>query len=117
MPRLKDRISTESLLKKLGSMSVNKLNAQIKLLEMWKAINIEDYPLNITQQAVLPGGVSTWAAQRGRPIEIGKSNLTKRTSTSDAVRIWNVAPRKYTEAKTLYVAKNAIKGYVKSLPI
>ena len=36
---------------------------------------------------------------------------------SDTVRIWNVAPGKVTEAKTLYAGKNAIKGYVESLPI
>ena len=35
----KDMISTESLLTKYGMLSVNQLNAQVKLLEMWMIIH------------------------------------------------------------------------------
>ena len=34
---IRDRVSTVSLLKKFGVLSVNQLNAQAKLLEIWKA--------------------------------------------------------------------------------
>ena len=61
--------------------------------------------------------MSTRAAVKGRPIEIGKTNTTKSTSVSDAVRIWNLAPESITEAKSLYQVKKAIKDYIKSLPI
>ena len=37
--RLSDKISTKLMLEKLGMLSVNQINAQIKLTEMWKATN------------------------------------------------------------------------------
>ena len=39
-------------------LSVNQLNAQVKLLEVWKAMNVEDYPLKIKQQEVSKTDVS-----------------------------------------------------------
>ena len=44
--KVKDKISIISLLTKFGMLSVNQLNAQVKLVEMWKAINVDDYKLN-----------------------------------------------------------------------
>ena len=35
--RIKDKISSKTLLNNLNMMSVNQLNALIKLLEIWKA--------------------------------------------------------------------------------
>ena len=37
--KISDKVSTESLLKKFNIMSVNQLNAQAKLLEVWKSLN------------------------------------------------------------------------------
>ena len=48
--QLKDRIYTVSMLEKFGILSVNQLNAQVKLLEMWKSQNITDYPLKVGKQ-------------------------------------------------------------------
>ena len=115
--KIKDRVSTVSLLTKFAMLSVNQLNAQVKLLEMWKVVIVDDYPLLIKQQKIPATGMSTRASQKGRLIEIGKSNTTLNTSTSDAIRIWNLSPVSVTEAKTLYQAKDAIKIYVKCLPI
>ena len=42
-----DKISTAYLLNKFGMTAVNQLNGQAKLLEMWKALNIPKYPLEI----------------------------------------------------------------------
>ena len=97
--------------------SVNRLNAQVKLLEMWKALHIDNYPLKIKKQTVNEEGVSTRASKTGRPIEIGRSNFTRNTSTCDAIRIWNLAPASITEANSLYQAKNAIKSFIKLLPL
>ena len=93
------------------------INAQIKLLEVWKALNVKDYPLEIEQHTAHPERVATRACEKRRPCEIGRSNLSKTTSVSDAVRIWNSAHNKVTGAKTLYEAKNTIKKFVKLLPI
>ena len=114
---LKDRISTESMLTIFGMLSVNQMNAQIKLLEMRKALNVEDYPLVIIQQKAPALGVSTRAADKGRPIAIGKTSLIQSSSISDSIRVWNLAPAYITESSSLYQAKKNIKSYVRSLPV
>ena len=114
---IKDRVSTSSLLEKYGVLSINQLNAQVKLLEIWKAMNVEGYPLKIKQQTVQEVGATTRASRKGRPINIGLSKSVRNTSTSDAVRIWNLAPDTVTESKTIYQVKSQIKSYVKTLPI
>ena len=54
--RIKDRISIRSMLAKFNLLSVNQLAAQIKLLEVWKSINVEGNPTKLepysTNQAV-----------------------------------------------------------------
>ena len=96
---------------------MNQLNAQVKLLEVWKALNVEDYPLKIKQQTQSESGVTTRASQKGRPKEIGKTNAMQSTSTSDAIRTWNLAPDILKDSKTIYQAKSQIKSFVATLPI
>ena len=48
--RISDKISTASLLSKFNMMSVNQINAQIKLSEMWKAVKDEDHPFNLVKK-------------------------------------------------------------------
>ena len=43
--RIKDKIKTKSIAQNLKMLSVNQINAQVKLTEMWKAQNNEDYPI------------------------------------------------------------------------
>ena len=83
--KIKDRFSVASLLGKFNTMSVNQLNAQIKLLEIWKALNQKDYPLKIVQQEVNDKGVTTRAGHESRPCKIGKLVLVQKTSVSDAI--------------------------------
>ena len=45
---LSDRQPTKALLNKIEILSVNQLNASIKLTELWKAVNNADCPLKIT---------------------------------------------------------------------
>ena len=71
-------ISTSSLLEKFGMLAVNQLNPQIKLLEIWKSINVEKYPLVIKQQNTDHLGMSTRADNCNRAIEIGKSGQPKK---------------------------------------
>ena len=115
--KVKDQVSIKSMLDKFGILSVNQLNAQVKLLEVWKALNLSDYPLQIRQHSTTTSGTTTRACTKGKTIEIGKSTLTKNTSVSDSVRVWNQAPASVTEAKSVYIAKKAIKIYEKSLPL
>ena len=45
--KIKDKISTHSMLDRFNLLSVNQLAAQIKLIEVWKSINIENYPIQM----------------------------------------------------------------------
>ena len=40
---LKDKIPTKTLLENAKLLSVNQINARIKLQEIWKILNIEEY--------------------------------------------------------------------------
>ena len=53
--------------------------------------------------------MATRAAEKEKPIEIGKSNLTRNSSISDAIRVWNLSPENVTASKTVFQVKNAIK--------
>ena len=98
-------------------LSVNQLNAQVKLIEIWKPMHVEDYPLKIDQQARDEERVSTRADTIGKPIEIGWTNLVQKTCISDAIHLWNMAPEKVTSSKSLPQAKSEIKKFVRLLPI
>ena len=45
--KTKDRVSIESMLAKQKMLSINQMNAQTKLIEMWKASNLDSNPLDI----------------------------------------------------------------------
>ena len=115
--KVSDKVTTVSMLKKFNMLAVNQMNAQSKLLEVWKALNVPKYPLSIKQQSRNHEGVSTRADSKQRPCDVGRSTITKKTCISDAVRIWNLAPEKITQCSSAYQAKSQIKIYVKSLPI
>ena len=115
--KISDRVSINSLLKKFGMLSVNQLNAKVKLEEIWKASNIEDYPLKVARQEMDASRVSTRADTTQKPIEIGKSLLVQKTCISDAIHLWNRAPPEVTNSICLSQAKTAIEKFVSQLPI
>ena len=88
----------------------------MKLLEIWKGLNIADYPLKIEQQQTNPDRV-TRAEAKEKPCEIGFTNLTQKYCISDAVHIWNKAPESIHQINSLYEVKKQIKIFVISLPI
>ena len=98
-------------------MSVNQTAAQIKLLEMWKAKNTEDYPLKIQFQTTAREGTTTRGDSSRKAIEVGKTNAAKKSFIGDATRTWNRAPDEIKLAKTICSAKQRIKVYCKTLPI
>ena len=96
-------ISTRSLIDKFGMLSVNQLNTQIKikLLEIWKAINVKDYPYKPTYIEREEAIVQTRACSAKILKEVARSNLSKGTFRNDALRIWNLAPSTIRDCKTL----------------
>ena len=76
--QVKDGISTVSMLEKFGMLSVNQLNVQVKLMEVWKSQKITNYPLKIAKQTIDENICTTRASAQGRLIEIGKITTTKK---------------------------------------
>ena len=105
------------MLTKFNMLSVNQLNASIKMLEIWKAINVEDYPLKVEKQTSNKSRVSTRADILEKPIEIGKTVVVQKTCVSDAIRLWNLAPNHITNSTSLAHAKSEIRKFVRQLPI
>ena len=115
--RVTDKIPVKTMLENQKMMSVNQTAAQIKLLEMWKAKNTEDYPLKIEFQTTAREGTTTQGDSSGKAIEVGKTNAAKKSFIGDATRTWNRAPDEIKLAKTISSAKQRIKVYCKTLPI
>ena len=78
-------------------LSVNQLNAKIKIMEIWKSMNVPSYPLKIETKVENKNTTNTRAMTANKPIEIGKRVLTQRTCVSDAIKIWNQTPKKPTK--------------------
>ena len=87
--KISDQISTKSILDNLNMLSVNHINAQVKLTEMWKMDNIKDYPMQIKRLETLNGARTTRAVTSGTLVEQGISNLATSTYINDSARIWN----------------------------
>ena len=115
--RLIDKINTKTLLEKVNMLSVNQLNAQIKLTEVWKAKHDSNHPLKIEETVHDVSTCLTRAVANGDLKEFGKSTILQSTFLSDASKAWNNCPKEIKECVTLWQAKKAIKRFVVNLPI
>ena len=100
----------------MNFLSVNQMNAQIKLNEMWKSVHVPMYPTK-TSTIARSEDVSTRAVPAGILKENKTTNTSQRTFLKDAVHIWNKAPKHIIQCDSLAGAKRAVKRFVKSLPI
>ena len=98
--KVSDKISTISMLKKFKMLSVNQINAQIKLCEMWKSVHIVNYPIKTCMLQRSETSMNTRAVGSGALVEVRQSAMSQRTFLNDATHIWNLAP---LEIKTLPV--------------
>ena len=117
--KIKDKVSVISLLKKFNLLSVNQLAAQIKLIEVWKSLNIQDYPT--TLEPYNEASSHSILDLRPRPTRIfndtSKLMGSKYSFHVDAARLWNLAPPSLRASTTLGQAKIAILAFARSLPV
>ena len=111
--KIKDKRSIESLLESQKMLSVNQMQGQIKIMEMWKSKNVKNYPLKINILKENDSGITTRGASR----EQFRINQTPKTCIGDATRLWNRAPPAVQEAKSITVAKKESKKYCSGFPI
>ena len=114
---LSDRQTRKSLLQKSEMLSVNQINAGIKLTELWKAINNKECPLIITKPLKENPLRMHSSRNENKLEEIGKSDMVWSTFIHDGIKMWNSAPVAIQNSVTLYKAKKEIRTLVKTLPI
>ena len=115
--RIKDKISTKSIMANLNMLSVNQVNAQVKLTEIWKSINIENYPIQSQKVNYNMEARATRASNRGDLMIEASTLKSQATFLNDAFKIWNEAPTIIKTSKSLSIAKKEIRKYVTTLPI
>ena len=98
-------------------LSVNQMNAQIKLTQAWKITQLPEYPIKWEMKKTKDDERLTRATLANMVPETARSNLSQATFNNDAKKIWNMAPSSIKECTSLYSAKNAIKNFVATLPI
>ena len=86
-------------------LSVNQLNAQVKMLEMWKATHFENYPLKIETKSFNPEQAITRSTTSNLLKENGFSQVSMKTFKNDAIRVWNRTPLHIKECVSIYAAK------------
>ena len=115
----KDQTSTKELLEKTGFLSVNQTAASFILTEVWKGLNIVNYPINLepnnseineSLRVLRPSTVRNWNQD-------ARSTAAKESFSRNAAKLWNSAPQIIKDSKSIYCAKIEIKKYCKSLPI
>ena len=114
---LSDKMPTKTLLANQKMLSVNQTAAQIKLSEVWKAINIKGFPIKVKKQMTTQDSRITRGVTFGKLIEEGSSKLTINSFVGDAIRLWNNAPEEIKKTKSVYSAKLEINKFVRTLPI
>ena len=117
LQKISDKISTKSMLDNHKMLSVNQINAQIKLTEMWKAIKDPEHPFKISKQTIDSHKITTRSNSQGVMKVTACSEVTKRTFINDGIKAWNLAPYEVKTSSTFGGAKKAIKTFVKQLPI
>ena len=75
--KIADKVSTKSILEKFGYLSVNQINAQMKLLDMWKATNIDKYPTKVKKLECQNDRSTTRPVSSGKLQEIDITVLAK----------------------------------------
>ena len=101
------------MLQKLDWLSINQLAAEVRLIEVWKALNENN---SLTEMFERVEG-STRAASQNR-IKVGKNSKIRESSfLRPSVKLWNMAPLSVVEAPIEANARKAIKDFVKTLPL
>ena len=115
--KISDKISSSSILEKYNQLLVNQLNAQMKLCEMWKANNVDNYPTKVHKRNINDESRSTTrSTTKGVLLESGNSTLSQQTFINDATKAWNKAPPSIKNCVSITMAKKAVREFVKTLP-
>ena len=113
---IKDRLESRLLFSKTGWLSFNQINAQVKLLEAWKMVHVDDYPLKFEQKVSILNSRTTRSVWNGEVIESGSSKIGTSTFMSEAARAWNKKLPLLKDITSVHTAKKEIRKIVVTLP-
>ena len=111
------KINTKTIYQETNILSVNQINAQIKLTEVWKAPNDKLYPIKWTKRNDVIQRPGLKSFNKPDLLVNGKSCSQSDAFINDAAKLWNDAPSVIKSCMTLHQAKKQIKIYIKTLPI
>ena len=114
---LADKINNNVIYKESNLLSVNQINASIKLLEVWKSMNDTAYPIKWIKRRDDQQRLGLKSSNKPDITIKSHSKIQSGTFFNDAAQIWNDAPVSIKECKSIYAAKKNIKSFVKLLPI
>ena len=108
--KISDKVSTKSMLEKFDLLSVNQLSAQIKLREVWKSLNCENYPIKLEPYNPTIETQAHFLRQRHNRFFNDSCRLQKSNTSFnvDAAKIWNSAPMSVKMATTRHEAKRLL---------
>ena len=89
---LMDHINNKLIFKETGLLSVNQINAQIKLTEVWKSINVNSYPIQWSKRNDVIKRPGLKDSNKPDLVITGYSIIQSQTFFNDAARVWNSAP-------------------------
>ena len=117
--QVKDKVSIKEMLDKFNLLSVNQLAAQIKLLEVWKAVNILGYAIvRDPYSKDRPNNTHDLRTQSNRVFnDSSKLKIAEQSFSIDAAKLWNRAPETITKASTLHISKRSILNLVRTFPV
>ena len=96
---------------------VNQPNAQIKLTEIWKAVNVQGYPPKVNLRVPTNSDRTTRSVTNGAIKEFGTTECPKNSFLCDGIRIWNKPLDVIKACKNIHVLKREMETFVKMLPL
>ena len=115
----KDHVTSKSLLDKFNLPSVNQLAAEIKLIEAWKIMHVQDYPITLDENNPnrATGGREVRSSTTRQWKDQAKYKNSSESFNIDTAKLWNKADNEIKNAETISRAKSLIKKFCKSLEI
>ena len=110
--RRQDRVSIATMLEKLNWLSLNQLAAEVRLVEVWKALNNKNSLSGLFERV----GGSTRASGNNSVKVATNSKIKECSFLYPSARLWNMAPKSVVNAATESQARKAIRTFVKTLP-
>ena len=113
---LENKMSIKEMLDKVGWLSINQLACEVRLIEVWKSLNLENYSLKNLFEKINNNHHNTRAAMKIRLKSGLKTRLRENSFHYPSVQLWNSAPSTICNAQTESEARKAIRAFVETLP-